>query len=211
MLANVPKWGTGRRADLKMTTAAGKTGTTQSYRDAWFVGYTGNYTAAVWYGNDNYQPTNRLTGGSLPAMTWQRIMEFAHTGIAPLAAAEGLSFTLRADIEGRPLNAACRYRVSGTTPPSRAWTLRVQRGGIPYSVSKPDLAVAAHSQGLVRQGDGEIAIAVSPVPVPGNWIYAGPDGPFSLVMTLYDTAIASDTGLTTMTMPAVTLEVCGDG
>jgi hypothetical protein len=87
----------------------------------------------------------------------------------------------------------------------------VQRGGIPYSVSKPDLAVAAHSQGLVRQGDGEIAIAVSPVPVPGNWIYAGPDGPFSLVMTLYDTAIASDTGLTTMTMPAVTLEVCGDG
>ena len=81
MLANVPKWGTGRRADLKMTTAAGKTGTTQSYRDAWFVGYTGNYTAAVWYGNDNYQPTNRLTGGSLPAMTWQRIMEFAHTGI----------------------------------------------------------------------------------------------------------------------------------
>jgi len=81
MLANVPKWGTGRRADLKMTTAAGKTGTTQSYRDAWFVGYTGNFTAAVWYGNDNYMPTNRLTGGSLPAMTWQRIMEFAHTGI----------------------------------------------------------------------------------------------------------------------------------
>ena len=81
MLANVPAWGTGRRAALKMTTAAGKTGTTQSYRDAWFVGYTGNYTAAVWYGNDNYQPTNRLTGGRLPAMTWQRIMEYAHNGI----------------------------------------------------------------------------------------------------------------------------------
>ncbi|MCI5073526.1 PBP1A family penicillin-binding protein [Oricola sp.] len=81
MLANVPVWGTGRRAALEMTTAAGKTGTTQSYRDAWFVGYTGNFTAAVWYGNDNYKPTNRLTGGSLPAMTWQRIMTFAHTGI----------------------------------------------------------------------------------------------------------------------------------
>jgi penicillin-binding protein 1A len=81
MLANVPKWGTGRRADLTMTTAAGKTGTTQSYRDAWFVGYTGNFTAAVWYGNDNYQPTNRLTGGNLPAMTWQRIMTYAHNGI----------------------------------------------------------------------------------------------------------------------------------
>ncbi|QKV18660.1 transglycosylase domain-containing protein [Oricola thermophila] len=81
MLANVPKWGTGRRADLTMTTAAGKTGTTQSYRDAWFVGYTGNFTAAVWYGNDNYEPTNRLTGGNLPAMTWQRIMTYAHNGI----------------------------------------------------------------------------------------------------------------------------------
>ncbi|WP_193175933.1 transglycosylase domain-containing protein [Oricola nitratireducens] len=81
MLANVPKWGTGRRADLTMTTAAGKTGTTQSYRDAWYVGYTGNFTAAVWYGNDNYKPTNRMTGGSLPAMTWQRIMTYAHQGI----------------------------------------------------------------------------------------------------------------------------------
>jgi len=81
MLANVPKWGTGRRADLAMTTAAGKTGTTQSYRDAWFVGYTGNFTTAVWYGNDNYQPTRGLTGGNLPAMTWQRIMTYAHQGI----------------------------------------------------------------------------------------------------------------------------------
>jgi penicillin-binding protein 1A len=85
MLANVPKWGTGRRADLTMTTAAGKTGTTQSYRDAWFVGYTGNFTAAIWYGNDNYEPTNRLTGGNLPAMTWQRIMTYAHQGIELLA------------------------------------------------------------------------------------------------------------------------------
>jgi penicillin-binding protein 1A len=85
MLANVPVWGTGRRAALTMTTAAGKTGTTQSYRDAWFVGYTGNFTAAVWYGNDNYSPTNRLTGGSLPAMTWQRIMTYAHNGIDLLA------------------------------------------------------------------------------------------------------------------------------
>lgn len=72
--------GTGRRSQVEGVSAAGKTGTTQAYRDAWFVGYTGNFTTAVWYGNDDYAPTNRLTGGNLPAMTWQQIMTLAHKG-----------------------------------------------------------------------------------------------------------------------------------
>jgi penicillin-binding protein 1A len=81
MLVQVPEWGTGRRAALAITRAAGKTGTTQSYRDAWFCGFTGNFTAAVWFGNDNYAPTNRLTGGSLPAMTWKRMMSYANANV----------------------------------------------------------------------------------------------------------------------------------
>ncbi|MGJ8526912.1 transglycosylase domain-containing protein [Maritalea sp.] len=90
MLRAVVTSGTGRRAQVAGTPAAGKTGTTQSYRDAWFVGYTGNYVAAVWYGNDDYTKTNNLTGGRLPAQTWQKFMSYAHsnTRIADLRGAD---------------------------------------------------------------------------------------------------------------------------
>jgi len=78
IMVQIPEWGTGRRAALQGIQSGGKTGTTQAYRDGWYVGYTGNYTAAVWFGNDDYSPTRRMTGGSLPAMTWQRLMTYAH-------------------------------------------------------------------------------------------------------------------------------------
>jgi len=81
MMSHVVSEGTARRAALDNIPTAGKTGTTNAYRDAWFVGYTGNFTCAVWYGNDDYSPTNRMTGGSLPAQTWHDIMVAAHQGV----------------------------------------------------------------------------------------------------------------------------------
>lgn len=81
MMSHVVSEGTARRAALDGIPTAGKTGTTNAYRDAWFVGYTGNFSCAVWYGNDDYSPTNRMTGGSLPAQTWHDIMVAAHQGV----------------------------------------------------------------------------------------------------------------------------------
>jgi penicillin-binding protein 1A len=81
MMSHVVSEGTARRAAIEGVPTAGKTGTTNAYRDAWFVGYTGNFSCAVWYGNDDYSPTNRMTGGSLPAQTWRDIMVVAHQGI----------------------------------------------------------------------------------------------------------------------------------
>jgi penicillin-binding protein 1A len=81
MMNKVAEEGTGKRALLDGVKVAGKTGTTNAFRDAWFMGYTGNYVGGVWMGNDNYESTKRMTGGSLPAQLWGQIMTFAHQGI----------------------------------------------------------------------------------------------------------------------------------
>jgi penicillin-binding protein 1A len=76
--------GTGRRAALPRHPAAGKTGTSQSFRDAWFVGYTAHLTTGVWTGNDHGRPMNRVVGGSLPAEIWREVMLAAHAGRKPM-------------------------------------------------------------------------------------------------------------------------------
>ncbi|WP_332065926.1 transglycosylase domain-containing protein [Bartonella sp. CB189] len=81
MMVGVTTRGSGKRAALPMTLVAGKTGTSQAYRDAWFVGFTGNYTGAVWMGNDDFSSMKRAFGGGVPAMIWHRIMLYAHQNI----------------------------------------------------------------------------------------------------------------------------------
>ncbi len=75
--------GTGRRAELPGWDAAGKTGTSQDYRDAWFVGYTAHYVTAVWLGNDDSSPTKKASGANLPAEIWSRYMKVAHKDLPP--------------------------------------------------------------------------------------------------------------------------------
>ncbi len=75
--------GTARSASLPGWQAAGKTGTSQDYRDAWFIGYTSHLVTGVWLGNDDDTPTKRAVGGGLPVEIWSRFMKVAHAGITP--------------------------------------------------------------------------------------------------------------------------------
>jgi penicillin-binding protein 1A len=98
-------WHTGRSAALPGRLAAGKTGTSQDNRDAWFVGYTGNEVAGVWFGNDDNTPTDGAAGGNFAAIAWRNYMAAAESGTPPA-----------------PLPGAVRYRdaplVSATVPRS---------------------------------------------------------------------------------------------
>src|ERR1700681_1392713 len=73
--------GTAHKAELPGWMAAGKTGTSQDFRDAWFIGYTANLVTGVWLGNDDNSPTKKATGGGLPVEVWTRFMKAAHQGV----------------------------------------------------------------------------------------------------------------------------------
>jgi penicillin-binding protein 1A len=94
--------GTAHKAELPGWMAAGKTGTSQDFRDAWFIGYTANLVTGVWLGNDDNSPTRKATGGGLPVEVWTRFMKAAHQGVpvVPLPTAQpsggGLSNLIQA-------------------------------------------------------------------------------------------------------------------
>ena len=83
MLHEVVRSGTATKANLGYAPQGGKTGTNQSYRDAWFIGFTAHNVTGVWVGNDDFTPMEKVTGGLVPAPTWKRIMDVAEAGLKP--------------------------------------------------------------------------------------------------------------------------------
>ncbi|MCX5495106.1 penicillin-binding protein 1A [Kaistia dalseonensis] len=118
MLQDTLSRGTGRKAAIDGWPAAGKTGTTNDSRDAWFIGYTANLTAGVWLGNDDFKPTKRMTGGSLPAQIWHRFMVEAHKGV-PVANLPG-DYTFR-DPNAFQADAAPQQTIGQGQPAPAGW------------------------------------------------------------------------------------------
>jgi penicillin-binding protein 1A len=100
--------GTAHSAQLASWPAAGKTGTSQDFRDAWFIGYTDHMVTGVWLGNDDSSPTRKATGGGLPVEIWSRFMKPAHQGV-PVA---GLP-----DLDTSGFSIATILSPGGTGPP----------------------------------------------------------------------------------------------
>jgi hypothetical protein len=125
-----------------------------------------------------------------------------------LGQAEGIQLVATTDSDGRPLDRACRYRIDGRTPTATFWTLVPvdARGG---AVARPDGPAGFQSTRIARANDGSMQLYVSRSLSPLNWLEIQGDGPFSLVLSLYDTTIFSAVGATeTVALPSIIREAC---
>jgi len=110
--------GTAHKAELPGWMAAGKTGTSQDFRDAWFIGYTAELVTGVWLGNDDNSPTRKATGGGLPVEVWTRFMKTAHQGLAPVPLPDsqaGGALSRVAQVAAPPSTPASAPSLAGTT------------------------------------------------------------------------------------------------
>lgn len=130
------------------------------------------------------------------------------TSALQLGRAEGLQLVATVDSDGRTLDRSCRYRVDGRTPTATFWTL-VPVDGSGVNVARADGPPGFQSNRIARANDGSMQLYFSRALSPLNWIELQGDGPFSLVLSLYDTTIFSAVGSTeTIALPSIIREAC---
>jgi hypothetical protein len=148
--------------------------------------------------------------GSLDADPYARAIH-ARTGEIPIALGEGLLLTAMQDDAGRRLAPNCTYRISGATPPARAWTITAERRRpeAPPADGPPPRRGFTSTE-VLRNASGRFAITLSPVVQPGNWLpMPAGEGALRLVLRLYDTPVAASTGvLEREGVPSITQVAC---
>lgn len=174
----------------------------------------GGGAASVWYAleNDVGRGTMQLDGwtadpqAGIPGANPYSRARAARDAALPLGAAEGLTFRAGRDAEGRRLLRSCTYRIEGPLPVGRFWTIHVPTGSTADEVTQRHAAL--HSYELLRESDNTFVITVSPHPAPGNWLAVGGDGPMQIVLTLYDTPVATSTAVGEIELPRISLASC---
>jgi penicillin-binding protein 1A len=185
MLQEVVLTGTGKAAQLDFTHSAGKTGTSSNYRDAWFIGFTGQYVVGVWVGNDDFTPMARVTGGSFPAQTWHAFMVQARDtdnipsipGIAPhpvqvaeqerLAQLQKAAATTETEVVAPPTPESVKD-LSSTTQRilDRIGDLLRQAPVLEPSDTRPDNRAETPASGQAAPKASSVAAAGAPAPAP---------------------------------------------
>lgn len=175
---------------------------------------------AVGFGTSYYALTDGRLFGALrigPWAGWPQIgtdspdpysrAYLARSGLLQLGKSEGIRFVARTDSDGDRLDRSCAYTVTGDTPGATFWTLHAARedGGIIAASTKLSYF---HSERIVYAPDGSVALTFSPYMAPGNWLPTSGDGPFQLIMTLYDAAGLAGGGNTVSTLPAIERRSC---
>lgn len=132
----------------------------------------------------------------------------ARSGALELGASEGIQFIATTDSDNRRLDRGCRYRIDGTTPAARFWTLVPVAPDDGRPITREDGPTDFHSARLSRAGDGSVELYVSKTLAPQNWLEITGDGAFDLVLTLYDTSSLSGVGADVAALPSIIREAC---
>ena len=132
----------------------------------------------------------------------------AREGVLALGRAEGLTFVAQRDAAGDPLRRECRYTIEGPVPSARFWTIYAADAGDAIIASGKRRPSALHSYQLLRRADNSVSLSASAHPSPRNWLALSGAGRMSLVLTFYDTPIASSTGVADIRLPDIIGEGC---
>jgi hypothetical protein len=132
----------------------------------------------------------------------------AREGLLALGRAEGLSFSAQRDSGGEALRRECRYRIEGPVPSARFWTLYAADTSGTVIRAGERRSGALHSYQLIRLVDNSVAVTASAHPAPGNWLALSGSGPMTLVLTFFDTPIASSTGAGDIVLPSIVKVGC---
>jgi hypothetical protein len=133
---------------------------------------------------------------------------FSREADLSLGSGEGLVFIAKRDSTGQLLRAECDYRVHGELPPARFWTMHTRTPDGALMTGIGGRVSAIHSYALLRSGDSTATTTVSRNAAPGNWLATANDGPFQLVLTFYDTAMASGARIAEVDLPIVERASC---